>query len=174
MIRLFKPFKYVRSFRSIDVDNLIEHKKKLVICDIDNTLVAHDEALPSQEAKDFIKRVQDAGLQICLISNNNKDRVKLFADALEVPYYGFAKKPLRVTYKQILKDYNMKPSDIVAVGDQLLTDVFGGNRMSIDTILTHPLVTRDLKTTKLNRRLENQIYRRLEKKNVMKRGVFDE
>ena len=174
MIRLFRPFKYIKSFHFIDINHLKEHKKKLIICDIDNTLVAHDEALPSQAVKDFVLQVQNAGLLICLISNNNKERVQRFADALKIKCYGFAKKPLRLTYKQILKDYNMKPSDIVAVGDQLLTDVLGGNRMNIDVILTHPLVTRDLKATKLNRRLENQIYRHLEKKKIMKRGVFDE
>jgi len=174
MIRLFTPFKYVKSFHSIRVEKLVEHKKKLVICDIDNTLVAHDEPHPSQEVKAFVKRVQDAGLQICLISNNNKERVKVFAKELGIAYYGFAKKPLRSTYKQILKDYKLQANDLVAVGDQLLTDVFGANRMHIDTILTHPLVMRDLKATKLNRRVENQIYRSLEKRKIMKRGVFDE
>lgn len=174
MIHLFTPDEYLKNFTYVDVEKIKKKDKKLIICDIDNTLVAHDESMPSKEAKAFVKRVQDSGLDICLISNNHKDRVQVFAEDLGLPFYSFAKKPLKLTYRKILKDYKMKAKDIVAIGDQMLTDVFGAKRMRIYCILTNPLVERDLNSTKFNRKIENQVFRVLERKKILKKGEFNE
>lgn len=174
MIQLFTPDQYVENFQHIDIDSLVHLHKKLVICDIDNTLVAHDESMPSIEAKQFVEAVLSCGLQICLISNNHKDRVTAFAKQLQIHSYSFAKKPLKHTYKKILKDYAMKRSDVVAIGDQLLTDVLGAKRMKLYVILSHPLFQKDLKSTKLNRKIETYIYKRLQAKKILTKGVFDE
>ena len=68
----------------------------------------------------------------------------------------------------------MKAQECAVVGDQLLTDILGGNRMHMTTILTTPLVQRDITWTRLNRLVEQQLYRLLEKKKKLKRGVYDE
>ena len=60
------------------------------------------------------------------------------------------------------------------VGDQLLTDMLGGNLAHFYTILSKPVVTRDLKWTKINRVFENMIYRLLEHKRLLIRGEFDD
>ncbi|MDF9824075.1 HAD superfamily phosphatase (TIGR01668 family) [Breznakia sp. PF5-3] len=174
MIRLFTPDLYVKSFMDIDIQKLVKMNKKLIICDIDNTLVAHDMSLPSDKAKQFVENVLASGLQICLISNNHKERVETFAKALGIHRYSFAKKPIKWTYRKILKDYAMKAEDVVAIGDQLLTDVLGAKRMKIYAILTSPLVDRDLNSTKINRKIERRIYKRLENRGILKRGVFNE
>lgn len=174
MIHLFTPDLYYESFRSINLDKVCKRKKKLILCDLDNTLVAHDEALPNEEVLSFVKAVQERQLMICLISNNHERRVQLFASKLSLPYYSFAKKPLKVTYRKIMKDYKISVHEMIVVGDQLLTDVFGAKRMKIDAILTKPLYQKDLKSTKINRRLEELIYSRLERKGKLKRGIFDE
>lgn len=174
MIGLFTPNEYRKDFTYIDIEKLKKLHKKLIICDIDNTLVAHDEKLPSLAAKSFVARVKAQGLDICLISNNHKERVEVFAKALSLRCYSFAKKPLSYTYRKILNDYQIDPSAVVAIGDQLLTDVLGAKRMRIYVILTHPLVERDLQSTKLNRKLEHRIYKHMEKKKILKKGVFDE
>lgn len=174
MKKLFMPKKYIKHFLDLNLNELKSRGIKLIICDVDNTLVAHDVAHPDDEVKTFVGRVHAAGLEICLISNNHKERVEKFARGIDVKFYSFAKKPLKQTYKKIIADYKIQPNQIASIGDQLMTDVFGGNRMRIYTVLMHPLINKDLKATKINRKIENLVFRRLEKKKLIQRGVFDE
>lgn len=174
MLKLFTPDLYYESFDKIPLKKLIEMQKKLVLCDIDNTLVAHNEPLPNEKVFAFIEAIRSHGMDICLISNNHRDRVEAFAEMIHLPFYSFAKKPLKGTYRQILHDYKLDVSDVIAIGDQLLTDVVGAKRMKMDVILTHPLYQKDLLATKINRMFENFVFRRLKKRGKLERGIFDE
>lgn len=174
MLQLFAPKKYIKDYRFVDFNDLKKQGIKLLICDIDNTLAAHDQKHPDEKVKKFIKSVQAQHFEICLISNNVSERVETFAKELHLPTYPMAKKPLKKTYRKIIEDYRVNPHEIAAIGDQLLTDVLGGNRMGIYTILTVPLYQKDLIWTKINRTLENQVFKRLEKKGYLKKGECDE
>lgn len=173
MLRLFTPKKYVKDYRFVDIDDLRKNNIKLVICDIDNTLVAHDEKHPNEDVKQFVKSMQEH-FSFCLISNNFNERVTTFASDLHVPCYSMAKKPLKLTYHKIMREMGFKADEIASIGDQIMTDILGGNRCHIYTILTHPLVERDLKSTKINRIFENMVFRALAKRNILKKGEFNE
>lgn len=172
MLGYFKPDQYIESFTKLKIETLKKRGITLFICDIDNTLVAHDVALPNDEVKSFIKSIKDEGIEVVLISNNVEERVSNFAKPLDVPYYPFAKKPLKLTYKKMLKDYQDAPSEVAIIGDQLLTDVLGAKRMKFYTILTKPVAQKDLKCTKINRIFEQFIYWRLEKKKMLVKGAY--
>lgn len=174
MLKLFMPKKYIKDYRYVDLNELKNLHIKLIICDIDNTLAAHDEKHPCEDVKTFINRVQEAGFEICLISNNVLDRVETFAKDLHLKTYSMAKKPLKGTYKKVMQDYQLKPNEIAGIGDQLLTDVLGGNRIGIYTILTVPLYEKDLIWTKINRTFENMIFHLLKRANYIKKGDYDE
>ncbi|MEF9961853.1 MAG: YqeG family HAD IIIA-type phosphatase [Erysipelotrichaceae bacterium] len=174
MLSLFCPDYYIQSFATLDLHKLQERGIKLLICDIDNTLVAHDIAVANNDVIDFIERVKEIGIKVILISNNVEERVKTFADPMHVPYYSFAMKPLKITYQKCLKDNPYKREEIAVLGDQLLTDIFGAKRMKFYTILSSPVVLRDMKFTKINRIFENIIYYLLAKKKWLVRGEFDE
>ena len=60
------------------------------------------------------------------------------------------------------------------IGDQIITDIYGGNRFGMFTILVDPLGKKDLKITSLNRFIENKILNNYEKKDIMKKGVYYE
>lgn len=151
-MRLLKPNKFVKRFDEADVALLKSQGITLLICDIDNTLVAHDEVYPSEEAKSYIESLINNEIKVVFVSNNYEQRVKTFAEVFSLPYIAFAKKPLKKAYRKILKQY---PNEKIAcLGDQIMTDVIGGNRMKFYTIKTEPLVERDLTSTKLNRQLE--------------------
>lgn len=170
----FTPDKYIRKFNDLKIEELERNGIKLLICDIDNTLVPHDVAHPSVEVYEFINHLKSSDLKFCFISNNSRERVELFAKTLHVPTYHFAKKPLKTTYLKIMRDYGLEPQQIACMGDQLMTDVLGGNRVGMYTILTSQLVDRDITSTKINRIMENQVFKVLEKKGKIKRGRFDE
>lgn len=173
-MKLFTPNKYIKNYQFVDFDDLKKHGIKLIICDVDNTLVAHDEKLPCDKVHTFKEDALAHGFKFCLISNNVSERVSTFANSLDVPFYPNAKKPLLITYKKIMKEYKLQPNEICGIGDQLLTDVLGGNRANIYTILTHPLYTKDLIWTKINRSLENLVFSYLSSKKILTKGDYDE
>lgn len=172
MLKLFNPKVYVEDFTKLNIEKLKNQGIKLLVCDIDNTLVAHDEAHPNETVVAFIRNIQEQGMKIYLVSNNHHERVHTFAKELQVPCYAFAKKPLKKTYRKIIKDSGFQPHEIAAIGDQLLTDVLGANRMGMVAMLTKPLVQKDLKVTKFNRQFENMIYRQLQRKNKLTKGEY--
>ena len=141
-MKLFTPDYYVESYRALDVERLKQHGIRLLVCDIDNTLAAHDEPLPDDAAKAFVKRVRDAGIQVVFISNNKRERVERFASCFDAKCYPFARKPLKQTYRKMLRELRYAPHQVAVLGDQLLTDMLGANRMHFYTILTRPLVSR--------------------------------
>lgn len=174
MLNLFTPNYYIRTYDALRIAFLKEHDIQLLICDIDNTLVPHDVALPDNRAKAFLKTMQDAGIQLVFMSNNVEDRVVTFAKGLDIPYYHFALKPLPKTYKKMMKDYDVKREHIAVLGDQLMTDILGANYMKFYTILTAPIAQKDLSFTKFNRIFESMVFALLKISGKLKKGEFDE
>ncbi len=173
-MKLFTPDYYVESYRAIDLERLKRQGIALLVCDIDNTLVPHDHARADDDVRAFIKRVKDSGLAVAFVSNNVKERVETFASEFHAPCYPFAKKPLKRTYRKMMNDLGYRSDQIAVLGDQLLTDMLGANRMHFYTILTNPVAKRDLKCTKVNRVFEQMIFSLLEKRGKLKRGNYDD
>lgn len=174
MKKLFTPDCYIRSFQDLNIQRLCKLGIQVLVCDIDNTLVAHDIAFPSEEVKTFIKHVKEAGIKPVLVSNNVKERVDTFAQDLDVKTYPFAQKPLKKTYKKMMKDSGFDAHQIAVLGDQLLTDMLGANRIGFYTILTTPVAQKDLKCTKINRFFENFVFHVLALQGKLHRGEYDE
>ena len=68
----------------------------------------------------------------------------------------------------------MKSSEVACVGDQLLTDIWGANRMDFLSILVNPIGKTDFVLTKFNRLVEPFIYEQLSKKELLRRGKYYE
>ena len=174
MLKLFTPNYYIHRYTALRPAFLKEQGIQLLICDIDNTLVPHDVAVPDDEAIAFLKSIQDAGIQIVFISNNVEERVATFAKGLNIPFYPFAMKPLPKTYRKMLKDFHVKRDVVAVLGDQLMTDILGANVMRFYTILTAQVVERDLSFTKVNRVFENIVFSLLKVTGKLGKGEYDE
>ena len=174
MAHLFVPDMYIQNYQTLNLELLKNKGIKLLICDIDNTLVPHDVKIPQKETIEFINKVKHSGLQICIISNNTKNRVEEFCKDLNVPYVYSARKPLHKGFRQIKKKFHLEKHEMAMMGDQLLTDILGANSYGCFTILATPLVVRDITVTKINRRFENMVFHNLEKNNKFRRGEYYE
>lgn len=172
MHRLFLPDCYVEQFSKVNIENLLHKKIKVLICDIDNTLAAHDSPYMDEAVRQFLMNVKNAGIEVAIVSNNTKKRVSTFVGEHGFFYVGDAKKPLSFAYRKIRSHYGVQFSEMAMLGDQLLTDILGGNLLGIYTILTKPLVEQDINWTKINRVIEKYIYRILEKKYEFRKGVY--
>lgn len=163
MLNKFLPNEYVKTVFDIDPEVLLEKGMKGIITDLDNTLVAWDRKDATPEIIDWFAKMESSGLKVVIISNNNEERVKFFSEPLNIPFLSGAKKPMRRTFNQGAKLMELKNDEVVVVGDQLLTDILGGNRAGFYTILVAPVVESDAKITQFNRGIERRILNRLRK-----------
>ncbi|MBF4500140.1 YqeG family HAD IIIA-type phosphatase [Savagea sp. SN6] len=161
MLRRFTPTAYTKSFRDITPERLQERGIRAVITDLDNTLIEWNRAHATDEVIAWIRSIERAGIQVILMSNNNEERVNIFAEPLGVRYIARANKPLQGAYKKARQMLQVKDSEIVCVGDQLMTDILGANRARLQSILVLPIVTSDAKATKFNRFVESKIMKKL-------------
>lgn len=170
---LFKPDYYVSSFQSIDIERLKKAGIRLLLCDIDNTLMAYNEKAPNQQVVSFIDTVQAQGIEVALCSNASKKRAQRFARDLHVSQvYYLSLKPLPFKFWRAMKEHGYSKRQIALLGDQLFTDMLGGHLAGIYTILTAPISHIDRGSTKITRKFEDLVYRHLEKKGFRK-GEFD-
>ncbi|MDR3215748.1 MAG: YqeG family HAD IIIA-type phosphatase [Bacilli bacterium] len=170
----FKPTKYYKNIFEVNYPLLKEQGIKLIACDLDNTLVPHDVKEPDWHVIDLFKELKAMNFIVIILSNNNEKRVSTFCTQLVVPYYYSAKKPLKRTFKKILKDYHLTSEQVCLIGDQILTDVYGANRMNMMNILVEPLAHRDIIYTKINRFFEKIIIKSLTKRKLFKKGEYYE
>lgn len=174
-MELFKPDYYVQSFEHLDVDRLKKQGIKMLLCDIDNTLVSYDDAKPNQSVVDFIDKIQQNGILVALCSNATKERATRFSEDLHVSQtYYFSMKPLGHRFRQAMKEHHLQANQVALIGDQMYTDILGGNLAGMYTILTAPISIKDRGVTKINRFFEKLVYNHLERKKLLKRGEFDD
>ena len=164
MIRKLYPTMYISSIFDININDLKEQGIKGIIFDIDNTLVPYDEEEPNEEIVDFFSKLQEAGFKITLVSNNTKDRVIKFNKKLQVFALHESKKPLGKNFRKALHLMACKKEEAVIVGDQIFTDVYGGNLVGIQTILVKPVSDKDEWKTKIKRGIEKKVIKSYEKR----------
>lgn len=167
----FIPNEYETTIYDIDFKRLYDEGKRLIISDLDNTLISYKELLPTKELIELKNRLIEMGFRIVICSNNHKKRVKTFAEAFDTPYVSSAKKPFTFGLRKALKKarkvygYNYKKEEIVEIGDQLLTDQYASKKFGLYTIMVKNIDPKsEIWTTRFNRRLENKILKRIEKK----------
>ena len=157
MLKNFLPNKHVKTVFDIHPKMLKEKGINGIITDLDNTLVAWDQAYATPEVIEWFKLMEEHHIKITIISNNKRERVQVFSEPLEIPFVYSARKPLRRAFRTVAKQMELHPSEIAVIGDQLLTDVLGGNLAGFYTILVVPIVQTDAKITKFNRMIERRI-----------------
>lgn len=151
------PNAYLKKVEDITIEFLQKNKMKALILDIDNTLIDYHKNL-SEEVKNWAKELKGQGTKLYILSNTNqKEKVEKVANELEIPYIYFAKKPLKSGFLKIQRKLKEEPEKIGVVGDQIFTDILGGNRCHMFTILVDPINPKDFWYTAWKRPIENKI-----------------
>lgn len=139
---IFYPTRYYDKKEDIPVELYYEQGYRGIMFDVDNTLVPHDCPI-DETAKAYIVHLKEIGFAICLISNNDEERVKLFAEPLGVDYIYKAWKPARKGYEDGMKKIGTKVDNTLFVGDQIFTDIWGANNANIYSILLDPIDSKE-------------------------------
>lgn len=157
------PKEYFNNVREISLDFLKKNEIKALILDVDNTLIDYDKNLAEETIK-WAENLKKEGIKLCILSNSNKkEKVKTVAEKLKIEYEYFGKKPLKMGFKKVQKKLQEKPENIGVVGDQIFTDIVGGNRCKMFTILVEPIAEKDIWITIIKRPIENVIKNKYKK-----------
>ncbi|MDL4841468.1 YqeG family HAD IIIA-type phosphatase [Aquibacillus rhizosphaerae] len=167
MIKQFLPNEHVKDVFEIQPEELKSKGIKGIITDLDNTLVAWNVKDATPEIIKWFKLMEDNDIKVTIISNNKEERVKLFSEPLKTPFVYSARKPLGKAFKRAVKKMELKKEEVVVIGDQIMTDVLGGNRAGLYTILVVPIVETDGKITRINRQIERRILSWMRRKGMV-------
>ena len=112
----------------------------LLLADLDNTLVPYKVPAPTPELLAWREELEAGGVQLFLLSNSRKPgRPGRFAGALGIDFVGHAGKPGVKGYREAMDRTGRTPEQTAMVGDQIFTDILGGNRAGVTTLLVQPI-----------------------------------
>ena len=154
------PNLYLTNIKEITLELLNKNKIKGLILDVDNTLIDYDKNL-LEGTKEWCDNLKQNNIKICILSNTNKvKKVEKVAKILGLEYIYFAHKPNKKGFYKAQKLLELKVEEIATVGDQVFTDVLGGNKVGMFTILTKPIDERDILITKIKRPFEKIVIKK--------------
>ena len=111
----------------------------LLMLDFDNTIVPYTTNIPTGEMETWLNTMLLSDIQICVVSNSKRDRVKIFCAKYGIDCITRAKKPFSKGIRECLNRYAIKPENSAIVGDQIFTDTLGGNCAGITSILVNAI-----------------------------------
>lgn len=137
---LFKADFLANSIYDISGEALARRGIKLLLADLDNTLVPYGVPLPDDKLINWRDELHACGVTLFVLSNNRHEhRPRIFSEGLGVPYIGHAGKPNPPSFYKAMKEMQVTKEQTAIIGDQIFTDVLGGNRAGVTTILVKPI-----------------------------------
>lgn len=140
-----------------------------LVLDVDNTLRLHGEKDPFEGILDWCVLMKESGIKLTISSNNFKKSVSKFAEKLDLDYVAMSCKPFPLGLSRAVKKFGISKKKIAIVGDQIFTDVIGGNIEGVMTILVNPLKQEKGFLWTLKRHVEKPFINRYYKKNKTKK-----
>lgn len=164
MLNSFKPTWMIESIYRLTPEQLKRENIKAVLTDLDNTLIAWNNPDATVETLEWIQQMKENDIKVMIISNNKRSRVEKVASILDLDFIPNAMKPLQRGFKKAQKTFHFDKSELLMVGDQVITDIKGANHAGIRSVLVKPILDSDAWNTRLNRFIELKIMDYLIKK----------
>ncbi len=169
MLKCLIPNRYVDSIHEVGAGELERLGIKGVITDMDNTLIPWNERSVNPELVCWMQSFKEKGLKMCIVSNNSAVQGEALARQLEIPAVWYAVKPRRKAFRKAISIMGLLPGEVAVIGDQLFTDVLGGNRLGLYTILVVPLSQKEFIWTKMIRAVERRLLASMQKRGLLVR-----
>lgn len=160
---LFKPNYYFRNIFSVTVEFLKDNNIKALLLDADNTLCIYHTNYPIDGVKEWINKMQVAGIELHILSNGKPGRLTEFAENVNLPCFYMSLKPLPFKISKAVKKLGFNKQEVALVGDQMFTDILGGNLSGIKTIWLDYIQIEDSATFRFKRKIENKIKKNLKR-----------
>lgn len=156
------------TFKDVTVEFLNNHNIRAILSDVDNTLSPYEHDVPSEEVRAWIKSLQQNGIKIALVSNNNYGRINKYNAEMQLVAYADAGKPSRKCYFKAAEELGVDIESCAVLGDQLLTDCWSARRVGVPCIIVPPINDKRDLFHKFKRAVEvpfMKAYHRKKKKN---------
>ncbi len=137
---------------------------RAIAFDIDNTLVSYDTPEPNEKLISFLFSLRDMGFSIAFISNNNAARVERFNASFGFLALPDSHKPLTGGLKKAMREFGVKKSEFLMVGDQLLTDCLCARLAGVSAVTVPPIQPVENRFFRLKRKIEKPFIRAYYKK----------
>lgn len=161
---VFYPTVMLKKITDLTLDMLREHGVSALILDVDNTLATPDSHVPDEAALRWLDTMKNAGIELVIASNNTNRRVGPLAETLGISYVANSAKPLAIGFAKAAKRMNRRPESFGVVGDQIFTDVLGGNLFGAKTFLIQPIEMEKNLIFRFRRKLEAKVLKSYRKK----------
>jgi len=166
------PDMYQKSIYTVDYQKLIDNGVKCVLFDLDNTLVPYHVKHANEQIRELFNSLREKGLKVIIFSNSPKKRVNVFKDELAVDCLPNAGKPSKRGFEIIMNKYKYNITELAIIGDQMMTDIIGGNKVGITTVLVTPVSPKDPFWTKPGRSRERRIMKKLRNHDLFSKGRY--
>ena len=134
------PHRVYHSIYDIKPEALAGAGIKLLLADLDNTLVPYGFPTATAEVRAWNESLRAQGVKLFVLSNNRSaTRAKRFAEDLGVPYLGHAGKPRPESFHKAMERMGCTAQETAMVGDQLFTDILGANNARVRGLLVKPI-----------------------------------
>ena len=139
--KFIKPDITLNKVNELDVQAIEKLRQQYgieaVILDVDDTLRKDMKDVPKCN-KEWIEGLKGK-IKIMIVSNGvDKDIEKYFKEN-GIDYIGFACKPLKKNFLKACEKMNVKPENVLAIGNSLFDDIYGGKRNNMKTALVKEL-----------------------------------
>lgn len=162
----FYPTYVYSDVESIPYDLILGNNIKLIMFDMDNTLVDTNYKY-SEKLKNWTEYIASQGVKLHILSNSTiGKKVKKVAKELGMKYHYNASKPFKRGFKKVVEETKIEKENILMIGDQLFTDVWGGNRFGVKTVLVCPIAEKEIFLAKVKRPLERWILKKYYKREM--------
>ena len=134
------PDRILNDYRQVTPALLQQLDIRLLLCDLDYTLAPRSRWDPDADLFRWLQAHREAGITVMIISNNRSDeRVERFCGGLGIHYVGHAGKPSRKGFREAMERAGISKEHTAMLGDKLLTDVLGAQRVGILSLMVEPL-----------------------------------
>ena len=175
----YVPDIYQKNIYEINYKKLKEKGIKCILFDLDNTLIkpvafAKDLKEISEDTIKLFSKLKKMGFKVIVFSNGFPGKTKKFGILSDTEVRYRMKKPSIKGFEEIMETYRYKQNELIIIGDQIITDIKGGNDAGITTALIKPICKHDSIFTKVNRLKEKKVMKKLSKQDVFRVGKYYE
>ena len=158
---VFFPDIYLKSVTNLTPALLKRWGIRGLILDVDNTLTTHGSPGIDSGVRRWLAVMREHHIKMTILSNNTFQRVQPFAQALRLSFVARGAKPLARGFERAAAKLRLAKDEIAVVGDQIFTDVLGGNLWGAKTVLVKPIRPENTHSFRIKRRIEQGIILKL-------------
>lgn len=167
-MRLLYPHKHLNSIYELNAAELRSIGIRGIIADMDNTLVPWNDRAVYPRLASWLASLKKDGFRLFIVSNNSREHGGQLALDLDIPAIWYAVKPRRRAFRKALQMMELTAQETAVIGDQIFTDVLGGNRLGLYTILVTPISDKEFIWTRLMRKLERIVLNYMQRRNMLR------